>query len=89
MTAQRCVHHQLGTVYDNQGRGILKRKSPPKDRSRRIANLDTHLTVPSDDIQDLLSEMTINDKGNNYVVKSDYRKSIKTIRLAIPELSSL
>ena len=43
-------------------RGILKRKSPPKDRSRRIPNLDTHLTVPSDDIQDLLNEMTINDK---------------------------
>lgn len=42
-------------------RGILKRKSPPKDRARRGINLETHLMVPSDEIQDLLSNMTIGD----------------------------
>ena len=45
-------------------RGILKRKSPPKNRAGRGLNMDTHLMVPSDDIQDLLSDMTINDKGH-------------------------
>ncbi len=42
-------------------RGILKHKSPPKDRVRRCPNIETHLMVPSDDIQELLSGMTISD----------------------------
>lgn len=43
-------------------RSILKRRSPSKERTSRGARVETHLTVPSCDIQDLLHEMTLSER---------------------------